>query len=488
MTSDVVRRYSKGENWYSDRAIFRCVAIVGTLACPPCAHAAVTISSGATQNMNCVAGVCTPTAANAVLNVNDLTTMLGSGNTAVNTGSGSLAQQVDDIIVAVGFNWTSASSLTLDAYRSVTVNQAVADNGSGAVSLVTNDGGSGGALSFGPTGNLSFLGTTNSLVINGTSYTLENTLTALAAAIASNPAGAYALANGYNASHDGTYSQSPVPTTFTGTFEGLGNTVSNITLNNAGKKNNVGGMFAEIGPNGTVNDISLTGLDMNADRSRSAGGLVGADSQGFLSGIRVSGKIKGGGLTGVGGLVGSNDGTLNNSSATVTVQSGKSCAGGLVSANYFMITNSFATGAVTSGAVAAAGGLVCANLFEITNSYATGSVKSGTGSNVGGMVGGNDGEITTSYSTGRVSAPPKSTVGGFVGLNDVNTGITGSYWDTKTSGTDVGIGSGSTSGATGLTTKQFKAGLPSGFDPTVWAQSPSINKGFPYLIANPPPQ
>ena len=30
-------------------------------------------------------------------------------------------------------------------------------------------------------------------------------------------------------------------------------------------------------------------------------------------------------------------------------------------------------------------------------------------------------------------------------------------------------------------------GLPAGFDPAIWAQSKSINNGFPYLIANPPP-
>ena len=30
--------------------------------------------------------------------------------------------------------------------------------------------------------------------------------------------------------------------------------------------------------------------------------------------------------------------------------------------------------------------------------------------------------------------------------------------------------------------------LPAGFDPKIWAQDRKINKGFPYLIANPPPQ
>ena len=64
--------------------------------------------------------------------------------------------------------------------------------------------------------------------------------------------------------------------------------------------------------------------------------------------------------------------------------------------------------------------------------------------------------------------------------------VTSSYWDTTTSRTGKGVGQGNDSGVTGLTTQQFKASLPSGFDPTIWAESPKINKGFPYLIANPP--
>jgi hypothetical protein len=39
---------------------------------------------------------------------------------------------------------------------------------------------------------------------------------------------------------------------------------------------------------------------------------------------------------------------------------------------------------------------------------------------------------------------------------------------------------------TGLTTAQFQAGLPTGFDPTTWGEDPSINGGLPYLLALPP--
>ncbi len=42
-------------------------------------------------------------------------------------------------------------------------------------------------------------------------------------------------------------------------------------------------------------------------------------------------------------------------------------------------------------------------------------------------------------------------------------------------------------GITGLSDAALKSGLPSGFDPSVWGQSPGINNGYPYLLANPPP-
>jgi len=33
-----------------------------------------------------------------------------------------------------------------------------------------------------------------------------------------------------------------------------------------------------------------------------------------------------------------------------------------------------------------------------------------------------------------------------------------------------------------------ESGLADGFDPHIWRQSPNINNGYPYLLANPPPK
>jgi hypothetical protein len=38
-----------------------------------------------------------------------------------------------------------------------------------------------------------------------------------------------------------------------------------------------------------------------------------------------------------------------------------------------------------------------------------------------------------------------------------------------------------------MTTAQLKSGLQTGFDPTVWGIAASINDGYPYLKALPPP-
>ncbi|HEY1612985.1 MAG TPA: hypothetical protein VGF97_04715, partial [Rhizomicrobium sp.] len=136
--------------------------------------------------MSCSAGVCSPTATSAVLNVSDLENLLVAGSVEITT-AGSGGVQASDIVVASGYSWSSANGLTLDAYHSISVDQPVTVNGPGAVSLMTNDGGTGGTLSFISGGSLSFAQTANALSINGVPFKLENSLPALAAAIKKKP-------------------------------------------------------------------------------------------------------------------------------------------------------------------------------------------------------------------------------------------------------------------------------------------------------------
>jgi hypothetical protein len=83
---------------------------------PVLAHADVKISSGATANMTCSGGVCSPTAKNAILNVTDLENLLATGNvTVTTTGSG---VQADNLDVNAAVSWAGANALALDAHQS----------------------------------------------------------------------------------------------------------------------------------------------------------------------------------------------------------------------------------------------------------------------------------------------------------------------------------------------------------------------------------
>ncbi|HEX3666384.1 MAG TPA: GLUG motif-containing protein [Rhizomicrobium sp.] len=469
------------------------------------ASAQVTISSAATQNMSCSAGVCVPTATQAVLNTMDLKNLLAAGNVEVSTtGSGI---QADDIRIADGVFWTNKSKLALDAYHSIIIGAAVSIKGKGGLSLLTNDGGTGGLLSFGNGGNATFAHLSSTLTINGTLFVLKKTLPRLVKAIAAHPSGAFALVDSYDATADGTYRAAPIATTFTGTFNGLGNTISGLTINGKAK-NALIGLFAEVDTAGTVSSVRISGANITAKQSSVAGPLAGVNL-GTLFNVFASGQVllaraEVGGVEG--GLVGASQGLIKNagSTATVSVRSRKAVTsadvGGLVGDNDGMIDQSYATGPVTIDQIqikdtSYAGGLVGFNDDLVENCYATGSANGPNNSVVGGLVGLTYSTIAYSYSTGAPQGGSGSYVGGLVGYDDhqANGGnITNNYWDTTTSGiTDLSQGAGNVAndpGITGQTTEQLQSGLPDGFDPTIWAEAPNINNGLPYLIANPPVQ
>jgi len=170
----------------------------------------------------------------------------------------------------------------------------------------------------------------------------------------------------------------------------------------------------------------------------------------------------------IGGLVAINRSRIENSYATGTVK-GDSLVGGLVGENqvttivgdakFGMILSSYASGDVTGSSKV--GGLVGENSGVATDVYATGDV---TGeSEIGGLVGLNTyhdldqslfGNITRGYATGKVTGSTK--VGGLIGASEGGATISASYWDTQTTGQAVGVGDGSATGTTGLTTAQFQ--------------------------------
>ncbi len=476
------------------------------------AQAALTISNRPTKNVTCGGGTCTATARRAVLNAADLAAMLASSDVTVVSG-----HKAQDIDVTGAFAWASTHRLTLDSFRTITVTAAVQVTGTGAMTITTNDGGTGGAFNATGKGSVSFLDTNSNLTINGATYTLAASLATLSSAIAAHQSGNFAFARSYDAGPDGVYTQNPITSVFVGQLEGLGNTISNMKINNADNGGHVG-MFYGTGPvtnlhftrasvqggkeetvgvlaglctaevaNVTVSGKVMAGLD------GVAGGVCGAFA-GIMFNVHASGTVTGTGNNGstqnwAGGLVGLLDGgtiAASSSSAKVTGAQGWA-VGGLAGQNQATISASFATGVVSTGDNGLAGGLVGNNTgTSIVNCYATGFVGGGVSSTVGGLVGKNNGAVSDSYSSGAVASGSGNAVGGFIG-NDVGASdLTNTYFDTTTSGQSHGVGNNTAyPGITGLTTEQFQAGLPSGFDPQIWAEAPAINGGLPYLLGNP---
>ena len=450
------------------RTAIRC--FVAMLVLGDAAHAAVVISSTKTRNMNCSAGVCSPTAANAVLNTADLAAMLAGSDVKVTTGAGAIG-----IGITSPLTWGSSNRLTLDAQHNVAIHSTVVVEGTGGLAITLEDGAA-GALNFYPGASVTFWDTTSSLVINGNAYTLFNDIATLAADIHSNPSGFYALAKDYDASADGAYVSAVIPTAFKGTFEGLGHGLANLKFGLA-----VGpvGLFAE--NDGTVKDIALTSASLvhgncyagllvaanmgtirNASatgsiyclQGQAAGGLVEQNyssgiiesswaavsviakqvitaSEGGLVGVNsgsilrsyATGSVEGTGHSSAGGLVGTNNGTIDSSQASGNVPLSR-WGGGLAGASGGTIRNSHATGNVSNASTAAGGlvGDISAVSGLVDGCYATGSVEATHWA--GGLVGYSNGAVLNSYAKGSVNG---IIIGGLVEDSPQGTTVLGSY-------------------------------------------------------------
>jgi hypothetical protein len=181
------------------------------------------------------------------------------------------------------------------------------------------------------------------------------------------------------------------PTTFNGSFDGNGYTISNFTYTSTGT--DYIALFGSVGTGGEIKDLGLININVDAGSGYFVGGLVGENS-GAVSNCYATGSIAGYSL--VGGLVGGNYlGTISNCYATGDVSGDDWYTGGLVGENYLStVSNCYATGDISGDGKV--GGLVGANLSTVSNCYATGLV-SGT-SDVGGLVGEDtDGSYTSCF-------------------------------------------------------------------------------------------
>jgi len=204
---------------------------------------------------------------------------------------------------------------------------------------------------------------------------------------------------------------------FTGTLDGNGYTISNLTIDRPNES--PVGLFGSVGnkPQGVIEDVGLEDVDVTGNLT--VGGLVGLN-QGVIWRSYVTGRVRGdedSGGEAVGGLVGINRGVVGGSYATGEV-SGDERVGGLVG--------------VTTG-------------MTVTGSYARGNV---TGNEeVGGLVGFSDGEVRESYAAGNVTG--SEGVGGLVGGHSDSANSDNSYWDINTTGQNE------SDGGTPLTTPEM---------------------------------
>jgi filamentous hemagglutinin family protein len=449
---------------------------------------------------------------------------LGATNVTLQSSSGAAAGS-GNVNVNDTVTWSANTTLTLTASNNVNINGVITATGA-AAGLVINPNTANGAetasgtgtytLGAGATINLQNVSptSTTALVIAGMPYTVINSLgvagdmskTTLQG-INGNPAGNYALGSNLDATATATWNGkagfTPLGNSypvFIGTFDGLGHTITGLTIN---APSDYVGLFSVVGVGGVVRNVGLVGGSVNS-LSYCVGALAG-DNSGTIVNAAATGSV-GGGEVMTGGLVGFNQGTIINASASGNV-SGSGDVGGLVGRNFSTITNATASGNVSgsgnigglvgdnwstkigdnwttisnvtatgnvssigssgnivgglvganSGIIGSAyatgivsgsgeiGGLVGDNWNAISNAYATGSVSgSGSSSNIGGLAGSNSGTISTSYATGSVSGNGSTAAGGLVGSNSGT--VDSSFWNITTSGLT------SSPGGTGLTT------------------------------------
>ena len=392
-----------------------------------------------------------------------LSTSLGSSNVSIATSATTGGN--GDIFVNSAVSW-SANKLTLTAHRNININANL--NATSTASLALNYGL--GAVAAGNTSNITTapgatvnlpFGTTNFTTQQGSNgavkrYTVITSLGLAGSSTTTDLQGMggnlgaginYALGSNIDAAPTALWnggagfmpigiSEPPLVRPFVTTFDGLGHTISNLTINRP--LSDGVGLFGRSTNSSSIRNVSL--VDARVTGQSNAGALVGVLggnstiwNSNATGGATVA-TYKAGGL--VGSMLGdvSNKGsTVSQSYATGTV-SGMNNTGGLVGSmgvNTY-VSNSYATGAVGSTGTHA-GGLVGSLSGTISNSYATGAVSGNV--NVGGLLGWNLGEVSNSYATGTLTG---SNVGGLVGLNEGS--VNSSYWNTDTAVSSWGTG------------------------------------------------
>ncbi len=231
-------------------------------------------------------------------------------------------------------------------------------------------------------------------------------------------------------------------TPFTGSFDGRGHSIRNLTIRNDTAQ--FLALFGRVAKEAMVRDLGME--DAQVDGHANDHAVLAGENDGRIVRCHAQGHARGSYEIGI--LVGWNCGEVSDCWAAGEVD-GYSGVGGLVGINTDgVIVNSHATTRVrTQGATRTmGGGLVGSNsLGTIVNCYATGDVSAVWGQELGGLIGRSDGRIIVHcYATGKVSVEnggvndPRRTLPNWLGglVGSLSGGIHACYASGPVSGGD----------------------------------------------------
>ena len=245
---------------------------------------------------------------------------------------------------------------------------------------------------------------------------------------------------------------------YDGIFDGNGKTITGLTIEYGNAT--YAGLFAQLGENGTVKNLTLKDVNITAayytgavagrnngtiencsvsgtveSSSDIAGGITGYNN-GTITGCTASGDVSAGFATG--GIVGNFvKGKITDCHSYATVEGGNSVGGvvGYMDSNATLAacSSTYSVTAEGSGDASVGGVVGYINTgATVTACYATGSVTAKQGYNVGGVAGSSFGGALTACYHAKGTVFGSATVGGVLGLNQTGTGISGTvtacYW------------------------------------------------------------
>ena len=304
---------------------------------------------------------------------------------------------------------------------------------------------------------------------------------------------------------------------YTGTFDGAGHTISNLTIQS---DSGCAGLFGQL--NGTVKDLTLSGCtitDTNETYAKGIGGLVGCN-KGEIQRCTVKNSTITARYQSVGGVVGTNEGSIADCAAVHNAVTLKASAatmgytGGFAGSNNSngSIAQCYVEGGTAAyegakGKGAAIGGFVGASAASssiIKACYSTADVVS-AGEKAGGFAGrAYSGTLENCFATGAVTADKY--VGGFAGELSCTISACYATGDVTSTGTNNyfgrfygdGFPSASncyyltTSSVTGNGTEKTQSSKFTGQSPealqqaapllgSAWTADETHNNGYPYL-------